>query len=90
MQAGTAENPVALTITQKYGNEDIFIEMMEQIGVPASARRKLVDDDFDSMQSLVLNYSKRRGFFRYLPQRTQQDFWGRQQNQCSLIQSCSD
>ena len=57
MEAQVARNPERLTITQKYGNEDNFVELLERIGVPATSRRKLVDDDFDSMQSLVSNYS---------------------------------
>ena len=57
MQAQAAGNPEGLTITQKYGNEDNFVELIERNGVPATARRKLVDDDFDSMRSLVSNYA---------------------------------
>ena len=57
MEAQAAGNLNGLTITQKYGNEDNFVELLERIGVSATARRKLVDDDFDSMQSLVSNYS---------------------------------
>ena len=57
MEAQAAGNLNGLTITQKYGSEDNFVELLERIGVSATARRKLVDDDFDSMQSLVSNYS---------------------------------
>ena len=57
MEAQAAGNLNGLTITQKYGNEDNFVELLERIGVSATARRKLVDDDFDSMRSLVSNYS---------------------------------
>ena len=48
MEALIAENPEVLTITQKYGNEDNFIELLERNGVSASARRKLLEDNFDS------------------------------------------
>ena len=57
MEARIAENPIVLTITQKYGNEDSFTELLERIGVSRSAQRKLLEDDFDNMRSLVSNYS---------------------------------
>ena len=57
MEARIAGNPVVLTITQKYGYEDNFIELLERNGVSGPARRKLLEDDFDSMRSLVSNYS---------------------------------
>jgi len=49
--------PAALTITQRYRNQDEFTAMLTRIGVTANARRKLIDDDFTSMEMLVLNYS---------------------------------
>ena len=58
MQAdGNAANGGILTITQKYEDEDSFSQMLERIGVTARAMRKLLDDDFVSMQALVTNYA---------------------------------
>ena len=56
MQANPA-NPVVLTIAQKYRNQGSFESLLTRIGVTANARRKLIDDDFTSMEQLVTNYS---------------------------------
>ena len=49
--------PAALTITQRYRDQGMFINMLTRIGVNANARRKLIDDDFTNMELLVINYS---------------------------------
>ena len=56
MQANPA-NPVVLTIAQRYRNQGSFESLLTRIGVTANARRKLIDDDFTSMEQLVTNYS---------------------------------
>lgn len=49
--------PAALTITQRYRDQNEFIAMLTRVGVTDNARRKLIADDFTSMEMLVLNYS---------------------------------
>ena len=46
-----------LSITEKYRDEDAFVGMLERVGVSANGRRKLIDDDFVSMEVLVSNYA---------------------------------
>ena len=68
MQAnGNAANKRALTITEKYEDEESFVQMLERIGVSACARGKLAEDDFTSMETLVLNYANDvDSFYSYL------------------------
>ena len=46
-----------LTIIEKYRDQDALDEMLARIGVTENARRKLANDDFVSMEQLVVNYS---------------------------------
>ena len=44
------------TITGRYGDQEEFTQLLERIGVTASARSKLIDDDFTSLKVLVDTY----------------------------------
>lgn len=53
-------NPAAragLTITQKYRDQGSLVNLLTRIGVTANARRKLIEDDFTSMEQLVIHYA---------------------------------
>ena len=50
-------NPGGLTITQKYRDQGSLERLLARIGVTTNARRKLIDDDFTSMEQLVTNYA---------------------------------
>ena len=55
------------TITEGYGDQDEFVELLERIGVTASARGKLINDDFTSIKTLVDTYhNDLDGFTSYL------------------------
>ena len=40
------------TISQRYTDQDEFVQLFEWIGVNAMARNKVIDDEFTSMISL--------------------------------------
>ena len=49
MQTEIAANIRVLTTTQKYEDEETLPQMLDQLGLSAAARRKLVDDDIVCM-----------------------------------------
>ena len=62
-----AQDGQVTTITEGYGDQVSFTELLERIGVTAAARNKLTDDDFTSMKSLVDTYhNDMEGFQSYL------------------------
>ena len=55
------------TITERYGDQEEFTQLLERIGVTAPARSKLIDDDFTSLKVLVDTYhNDLDGFMSYL------------------------
>ena len=42
------------TITERYMDEVEFMELLERIGVSATARNKVIDDDFINMKSSMI------------------------------------
>ena len=77
MQAeGNAANMRVLTTTQRYENEEAITQMRTLIGVSVVARRKLVNDDFISMQILDTNYTNDVDLFiSYLSKKAKKNFW---------------
>lgn len=57
-------NPGGLIIAQKYRDEGSLKNLLTRIGVTANARRKLINDDFTSMEQLVTNYSSDVDLFK--------------------------
>ena len=56
-----------VSVTERYDDQESFIELLGRIGVTAAASNKLTDDDFTSMKSLVDTYhNDMDGFQSYL------------------------